>query len=72
MKIIFGEPTKTYVKLKAELVNGDLVISDVNAGWSLIALRVEDGKISLVRYRSVGNKNYNTEKDTGKLVEVPE
>ena len=58
-------------KLSAKLIDGDLVITDETAGWSLIALRIVDGKINLVRYNSIADKNYNTDKQ-GRLVEVPE
>ena len=45
-----GQPVGEKLRLKAKMVEGELVITEEDEGWSVIALRVVCGKLVLVRY----------------------
>ena len=49
--------------------SGELVLESDD--WSILGLRLVDGKVNLVRYLSINDKNFNTNSD-GQLEEVDE
>ena len=66
-----GRSDDKKLKLKAEMVEGELVITEEDEGWSVIALKIVKDKLVLVRHVSISDKRISTDKD-GRIEEVPE
>ena len=66
-----GRSDAKKLKLKAEMVEGELVITEEDEGWSVIALKIVKDKLVLMRYASISDKRISTDKE-GRIEEVPE
>jgi hypothetical protein len=73
MKLQLESTTPKEKVLTLKVVQGDntITISDKEAGWDIITLRVENEKLVLVKWQGIDDVNYNTDKD-GRIVEVEE
>jgi hypothetical protein len=68
------EPVKVLEFKLREERNGDIVLENVNAGsgpWNIISLRVDNGRIRLVRHQRIGNVEFATDA-TGRILETTE
>ena len=66
-----GRTDAKKLKLKAEMIEGELIITEEDGGWSVIALRVVNDKLVLVRYVSIQDTRIQTDRN-GRIEEVPE
>lgn len=65
------ENEEKVLRLKVYITDGELRIETVDREWNILALRIVDEKLSLVRYTDVGDKRIATN-DSGQIEEVTE
>lgn len=51
--------------------DGTLTLLDEGEKWSVLGLRVVNGKVNFIRYTSIRDKDYNTNEE-GQIMEVDE
>ena len=54
-----------------ETSSGEIILSEVATGWTLLGLRVSEDQVTFFRYAGVEDENFLTDED-GRLEEVDE
>lgn len=65
---ISKEPT---IRLKLTQGGGVVTVEDAVDGWSILGLKIEDGKLKFFRYSGIEDRKYSTD-DDGKINESKE